>query len=67
MGYLEFLSCLFGSERLNFNVIDRLNFLSCLFGSEPDAKGIYFRRNFLSCLFGSEHLAPVTTTTPSVS
>ena len=52
--FLEFLSCLYGSEpqqRLNPRAVV---FLSCLYGSEPVATPESIHPKFLSCLYGSE-------------
>ena len=49
-----FLSCLFGSERIQVIVFNGLIFLSCLFGSELFGNALGLFGTFLSCLFGSE-------------
>ncbi len=52
--FLEFLSCLYGSEPCSSGSAQRAGFLSCLYGSEP---GLIVRvtvRLFLSYLYGSE-------------
>lgn len=52
--FLEFLSCLYGSEPgLIVRVTVRL-FLSYLYGSEPDVRPTKLQADFLSCLYGSE-------------
>ena len=50
----SFLSCLFGSERGDFEIMGGFAFLSCLFGSERCITDRLGMQTFLSCLFGSE-------------
>ena len=50
----EFLSCLFGSERVQVLAERVADFLSCLFGSERLRRPRPVDSAFLSCLFGSE-------------
>ncbi len=52
--FLEFLSCLYGSELASHHSHCFSPFLSCLYGSELSPKPIHGARSFLSCLYGSE-------------
>ncbi len=52
--FLEFLSCLYGSELHSVVLRAERNFLSCLYGSEPGRKVLANFPAFLSCLYGSE-------------
>ncbi|ETV32354.1 hypothetical protein Q048_02147 [Pseudomonas aeruginosa BWHPSA043] len=52
--FLEFLSCLYGSELAGCRAVAGVAFLSCLYGSEPDACRRLRLHAFLSCLYGSE-------------
>ncbi len=53
---MEFLSCLYGSERINNGFEYGDGFLSCLYGSEPFILKYRDLDEFLSCLYGSELL-----------
>ncbi len=53
--FLEFLSCLYGSEQASTGGPCTANFLSCLYGSERIDQGSTVVVDFLSCLYGSEH------------
>ncbi len=53
--FLEFLSCLYGSEPVGARRAGRCVFLSCLYGSERQKSPDVRSSNFLSCLYGSEH------------
>ncbi len=61
--FLEFLSCLYGSEQASTGGPCTANFLSCLYGSEHQRGQVVAFRRFLSCLYGSE---PVGRGPPSV-
>ena len=52
--FLEFLSCLYGSEQASTGGPCTANFLSCLYGSERIDQGSTVVVDFLSCLYGSE-------------
>ena len=52
--FLEFLSCLYGSERWIFVPAPMRAFLSCLYGSERKGGAGASSAPFLSCLYGSE-------------
>ena len=52
--WMDFLSCLHGSEPTDPAAYSAPTFLSCLHGSELVAVGKPPERNFLSCLHGSE-------------
>ena len=49
-----FLSCLLGSELMDFRDLPFPDFLSCLLGSERTKSRWPSRAGFLSCLLGSE-------------
>ncbi len=58
--FLEFLSCLYGSEHDDVLHDRGVGFLSCLYGSERRFLDHRDRRAFLSCLYGSEPLCATT-------
>ncbi|ERW05991.1 hypothetical protein AJ71_04261 [Pseudomonas aeruginosa BWH031] len=63
--FLEFLSCLYGSEHYADPWRHPDEFLSCLYGSELHVPPVVRVSAFLSCLYGSERFDRQTTATHS--